>query len=232
MIDKILALGLTALGATMMTKKGNLFIDNDDFLVDGFSAKIDNVLYDFVRAYEGFESKAYYLKGEGTWTIGYGSTRWLNEKGGFIRVVKQGDTITEAQARGLTERYYITMKPILDNFLRNKELKISNKAYQMILRFLYGTGGWVLYTNEFQNMLIRLDSNLDSEYISELIRSEFIRVLKSIKPRQVACDKRGNKIPYQCYGLGWSRWVYALSMYVKGVFVSKQEADKLISKAY
>lgn len=62
MIDKILALGLTALGATMMTKKGNLFIDNDDFLVDGFSAKIDNVLFDFIKEYEGFRANAYNLE--------------------------------------------------------------------------------------------------------------------------------------------------------------------------
>lgn len=59
----------------------------------------------------------------------------------------------------------------------------------MILRFLYGTGFWVLGKNEFQNMLIRLDGNLDSEYISDLMKSEFIRVLKTVKYNK-PCDKK------------------------------------------
>lgn len=230
MIDKILALGLTALGATMMTKKGNLFIDNDDFLVDGFSAKIDNVLFDFIKEYEGFRANAYNL-GDGKFTIGYGNTIWLKSNGQLERPVRMGDKITEPQARVLMERFYITMKPALDNILRSKELKISNRAYQMILRFLYGTGFWVLGKNEFQNMLIRLDGNLDSEYISDLMKSEFIRVLKTVKYNK-PCDKKGNYFGYACYGLGWSRWVYALTMYVKGTFVSKSQADILIKNAY
>ena len=39
-------------------------------------------------------------------------------------------------------------------------------------------------------MLIRLDGNLDSEYISDLMKSEFIRVLKTVKYNK-PCDKKG-----------------------------------------
>lgn len=56
-------------------------------------------MYDLIKKWEGFESKAY-LCPAGIWTIGYGSTKY--EDG---TPVKKGDVITQARAEKLLSLY-------------------------------------------------------------------------------------------------------------------------------
>ncbi|WP_407478106.1 glycoside hydrolase family protein [Elizabethkingia anophelis] len=232
MIDKILPLALTALGATIFTKSGKRLITDDDFLVDGYSGKIDSVMYDFIREYESFRPNAYYLTGEATWTIGYGSTRWLKSNGAVIRTVGKGDVITEPNARLQTEYYFNAVKPHFDNLMKARQYRFTNRTYQMLLQFLYGTGLGALYgvknskgINDnrhipFINLLSEITESTDNEYNSEMMKNAFIKYYKQFTGQ------------YGRYGLGWSRRVYALYMFVKGSPISKNLADKSIIKAY
>ena len=94
MIDKILALGLTALGATMITKR-SLFIESSTY--SDFEAN-DNVIT-AVKVAEGLVEKAYKLPNETQYTIGFG-TSYLFDKDGKpysnagTNAVKAGDTLT------------------------------------------------------------------------------------------------------------------------------------------
>ncbi|MEL7675930.1 glycoside hydrolase family protein [Elizabethkingia meningoseptica] len=232
MINNLIGLGTILLGATMAKKAGAKFFISDDDLVDGYSGKIDDVMFDFIREYESFSANAYYLQGEATWTIGYGSTRWLKPNGSVIRTVIKGDVITEPNARLQTQYYFNGIKPHLDNFMIKNNYRFTNRAYQMLLQFLYGTGLGALYgvknskgVNDnrhipFISMLSEITESTDNNYNAEMMKNAFVRYYKQFSGQ------------YGRYGLGWSRRLYALYMFVKGTPISKTLSDKTIIKAY
>ncbi|MDV3714022.1 hypothetical protein CMU40_18735 [Elizabethkingia anophelis] len=231
MINNLIGLGTILLGATMAKKAGVKFLNSDD-MVDGYSGKIDGVMFDFIREYESFRPAAYYLNGESTWTIGYGSTRWLKPNGAVIRTVAKGDVISEPDARLQTQYYFNAVKPQFDMFLRNNQYRFTNRVYQMLLQFLYGTGLGALYgvknskgVNDnrhipFISLLSEITESDDNDYNSEMMKNAFVKYYKQFTGQ------------YGRYGLGWSRRVYALTMFVKGTPISKNLADRTIIKAY
>ncbi|MDE5515146.1 hypothetical protein KRE43_05520 [Elizabethkingia meningoseptica] len=81
MIDKILPLALTALGATMVTRKGNLFIESSTYS----DFEPTDWMIDSIKKSEGLRENAYYAtdveRSKGIVTIGYGNTALFDKNG-------------------------------------------------------------------------------------------------------------------------------------------------------
>ena len=87
----------------------------------------------FIAGFEGFRSYAYYLPGEPTWTIGYGTTR-INGV-----AVKSGDTITQVNALKLFEDQVVEFGNQVKTNLPNWGKLTDNQKAAMV-SFAYNIG--------------------------------------------------------------------------------------------
>lgn len=92
----------------------------------------------FIAGFEGFRSYAYYLPGEPTWTIGYGTTR-INGV-----AVKSGDTITQSDALKLFESQVVEFgKGVKKNLPNWDTLNDNQKAAMVSFAYNIGIVGFV-----------------------------------------------------------------------------------------
>ncbi|AQX85894.1 hypothetical protein I6H88_03135 [Elizabethkingia bruuniana] len=212
MIDKILALGLTALGATMITKKGNLFIDSSSFSFENFNYEYNDEMFSFIKSYEGFRSTAYYLSGEATYTIGFGQTSWFDlNTGKVVRRVQKGDTITFDMALKQMRAYFNTSKDSpkleIDAIIRSIGVKLNQRFYDMLLQIAYGSRSMhraAGFRNQYITMLRRADRNDDLVYLSRLLQNNYLYYIQ-------------NFANFSTYGLNWSRRSLGVSYYISGL---------------
>ncbi|QDP49744.1 MAG: putative endolysin [Prokaryotic dsDNA virus sp.] len=89
-----------------------------------------------IKKYEGCRLKAYKCPA-GKWTIGYGSTYYIN--GDFV---KEGDVISQAYADKLLFEHMKEFNDILPQKLKNK---ITKKQYDAVISLVYniGTGAFL-----------------------------------------------------------------------------------------
>ena len=88
---------------------------------------------DLIKKYEGFKDTAY-LCPANVWTIGYGTTRYLNGKR-----VKEGDTITLEQAEiELIEKCKLIEKDI--KRLLKDNIELNENQISALVSFVYNIG--------------------------------------------------------------------------------------------
>lgn len=84
-----------------------------------------------IKEFEGFRKNAY-LCSAGVWTIGFGSTRYLNN-----RKVKQGDQISLAEAEELIAHDLIKFEGTLNKLVT---VKINQNQFDALICFIYNIG--------------------------------------------------------------------------------------------
>lgn len=91
-------------------------------------------MYELIKKYEGFSPVAYKCPA-GVWTIGYGSTTYLDGS-----KVKKGDEITKAQAEKLMENFvYKEIRPKI------KDLKLTDRQAEAVISLIYNVG-WAAFS--------------------------------------------------------------------------------------
>ena len=97
--------------------------------------KISERGINLIKKWEGFKDKAY-LCSANVWTVGFGTTRWLNgEK------VKQGDTITRKLAEQLL---LIDVHRFSSQVLRLVQVPLTQSQFDALVSFTYNLGGGAL----------------------------------------------------------------------------------------
>ncbi|PZQ99065.1 MAG: hypothetical protein DI539_28815 [Flavobacterium psychrophilum] len=188
-------------------------------LVDKFEFKDIDLIAQFLKSFEGFESKAYDLK-DGRFTLGYGQTNWLTPAGGIIRPVRLGDSIDESNAHLQLYYYYIKVIPSLNLFLFKNGYKLHPRLVAMLVEFLYGTGPAGLSYSFFKNICAQCNNSNDEKKIASIYLNETIKYLKEIK----------GGVRWIKFGLGWSRRRVAATDYIKGELKPKIWYDRNIRK--
>lgn len=209
-------------------------LDNDDsryyksFMTD---YKFSNQMYEFIKIYEGFDAKASDKK-DGYWTIGHGTIAWRDEKGVIIRYVKQGDTITQAEAVRQLRLYYESgasdVKKRIDNFIRQNGLKIHQRFYDMYLQVHYMSAGFHRRTikgkvyNYGEQVLRSANGITNVHTLANMLSKKHIEYLKNMTST------------YHIHGLGWSRRIYAYMNYIIGNDIWKNQAqiNRLVKNRY
>lgn len=94
--------------------------------------QVDEQCVEATKYFEGFEARSYHCPA-GYWTIGYGNRYW-----GPGDPVKEGDTISEAQAETLLRTYFRTdVEPALDRLFQRDLTQGQRNALGM---FVYNVG--------------------------------------------------------------------------------------------
>lgn len=236
MIDKILALGLTALGATMITKKGGLFIESSTY--SDFEAN-DNVIT-AVKVAEGLVEKAYKLPNETQYTIGFG-TSYLFDKDGKpysnagTNAVKAGDTLTLLKSKmsysslsnsdfaeeliknHLKASRYSKVAKDLDSF----GVPFRQSFAEALMEVSYGSGsifGYLrsdIYYIDFLNNA--RNAKTDKDFATAYIRYRY-NYYKN-------CTMRGQ---WSTYKYGWMRRVVRLTFLILGRKLSENELSNYV----
>ena len=110
--------------------------------------KISQRGIDLIKKWEGFKDKAY-LCSANVWTIGYGTTRWLNGN-----PVKQGDTIT----RSLAGQLLLTdIERFSNQVLRLVQIPLTQPQFDALVSFTYNLGGGALERSTLLKKLNKRD---------------------------------------------------------------------------
>lgn len=235
MIDKILALGLTALGATMMTKKGGLFIESSTYS----DFEITDRIVDSIRVFESGSNvyeKAYNLAGEyldsakrfKRYTIGNGMT-YVFKEGGIphitnypskgLNAVRATDTLTglknEMGYSGLSSSEFA--KKLTENFAKAasysrvaKDLDRLGIPFRVnyaeaLMEMSYGSGSAFQLSSGLYNVFLTSVKNDSSPY--NFARSYFIYRYSYYKSLTSAWGINKN---------GWMPRIFFAAMVAKG----------------
>lgn len=101
--------------------------------------KISSIGLALIKKWEGFQAKAY-LCPAGVWTIGYGTTKWLDGK-----AVKKGDTITEPVALQLLERQVNEHAATIPTYVKRP---LNQNQFDALASFQYNLGRHILNGNK------------------------------------------------------------------------------------
>ncbi|MDE5481395.1 hypothetical protein KRE28_06130 [Elizabethkingia meningoseptica] len=246
MIDKILPLALTALGATMMTKKGGLLIVSSSYL----DFEPTDFVVDHVKASEGLRENAYYAtikeKAAGQYTIGYGTSflfygdgRPFDNGYGYnkyakgLNGVRSNDTLSSLKVKmgysGLSNSDFAMQ------LIKNH---IKGGSYSKIAKDLDARG--VSYTPEVAEFLAEFAYGSSSAFNPNTTRyTDFMRVLLSSSDkislaRACAIFRLGYYTPqdaWQNMGVrySWSRRVYGMAMHIKGIDIDDVQIQKQVT---
>lgn len=100
--------------------------------------KVSNKGLSLVKKWEGFYPKAY-LDPVGVWTIGYGTTKWVDGAS-----VKAGQTITQEQALSLLERQVNEHASTIPQYVKRS---LTQSQFDALASFQYNLGKNILAGN-------------------------------------------------------------------------------------
>lgn len=119
---------------------------------------------DLIKSFEGFKSKPYLCPAK-IWTIGYGSTFYLDGK----KVRKDDKEITESEALELLKSMLITFEKYVDSYCIDS---INQNQFDALVSFCYNLGPMNLKNS---TLLKKVNSNPNDE----TIEVEFMKWTKS-----------------------------------------------------
>jgi len=102
-----------------------------------------------IMRYEGYHASAYPDPGDGTWTVGWGSTRWADGR----RVVP-GDVIDEASAEALLAHTVRGVVATLETLVPGAWDKMSHPQQAAMIAFTYNVGSGNLYKSTLRRRLL------------------------------------------------------------------------------
>lgn len=115
-----------------------------------------NKVIDLITKYEGFKDKAYKCPA-GVWTIGYGSTYYLDNS-----KVKQDDVITKAMALELLEA---VINEIEIQILKVVQVPLNKNQLGALISFTYNLGIGNLKSSTLLRRLNNGDYNVGNEFL-------------------------------------------------------------------
>lgn len=198
-------------------------VNNNNNMVNSFN--ITDECLKFLGSYENFSAKAYKVKGETFYTIGYGSTRIFSKDGTTSRPVIATDTVTKEMALFHKKMYYNqpnSVKSQIDKIIRDNGVVLNQRFYDMLLQVSYASGSFhknAGFYNQYVTMLKRASRSNDLKMLGELIKDNWIAYLKRYAR-------------YSDFGLGWSRRAYASMQFVQKLDYSVATSEKVIKKPY
>lgn len=119
---------------------------------------------DLIKSFEGFKSKPYLCPAK-IWTIGYGSTFYIDGK----KVRKDDKEITESEALELLKSMLITFEKYVDSYCIDS---INQNQFDALVSFCYNLGPMNLKNS---TLLKKVNSNPNDE----TIEVEFMKWTKS-----------------------------------------------------
>ena len=202
-------------------------------MVNAVNDDVFKALKDFVKTYEGFDTKAYNL-GDGKITIGYGSTNWLNANGTIIRPVRMGDTITEIEAEKQLRYFFYPIIPKLNYQLSSQNLQVSQYFLASLLNFCYMSGSGFLDWEDTREMIRKVNQNRVLSSVALILKNDMVAIYKKLKTNATERAKYGQnkQIKWQIYGTGWSRRIQASADLIEGKAKPKKWYDTNIKKAF
>lgn len=195
------------------------------FVSTASDLKMSAGAFDFIADFEKFEPKAYKVRGESFYTIGFGSTRIFSKDGKTSRAVNANDVLTLDQAKFHMQMYYNSPnspKLGIDNIIKSRGFKLNQRFYDMLCQFSYASGSFhrkASFQSQYIGMLQKANGSNDLNMLGDLLKNTWVAYLKQ-------------NANYTLYGLGWSRRAYAGAQYVKGLNSSSRYAGTQIKRPF
>lgn len=98
---------------------------------------------ELIKEFEGFYPKAYKCPA-GVWTIGIGTIHYPNGES-----VKRGDTCTLEQAKKYLDFELDSKELIIDNFLKNLCIDVTDNQFSALVSFAYNLGTGIVTRRKY-----------------------------------------------------------------------------------
>lgn len=145
--------------------------------------KVSKTGLNLIKKYEGFRETAY-KDPVGIWTIGYGTTKWLDGS-----KVRQGQTITHDQALGLLEVQVNQHASTISKYVKRP---LTQSQFDALASFQYNLGANILAANK--TLLTALNSGDWSTVTQQMLLYHKARVGGVLTPLNGLIKRRKEEV--------------------------------------